>query len=124
MKLPGNLGELDWNEWGLGLWSAVITGGSSAVLNAVGLMVIDPQYFSKSQGKLWTLAGGMFLWAGFLGMLAFLRSKPAPEFKKVEKTTETTMVTGQPKQVVTTEKETLITPVAKQNTDPSSIDKP
>jgi hypothetical protein len=111
MKLPGNLGNLDWSEWTLGLWSAVITGGSAAVVNAIGLVVIDPKDFSAGEGKLWALAGNMFLWAGFMGMLNFLRTKPAPGVKTVEKTTETTLVKGQPAQVVTTEKETVVQPV-------------
>ncbi len=111
MKLPANLGELDWSDWILGLWSAVITGGSSAVVSAFGLMVMDPKDFNPQGEKLYMVAGQLFLWTGFLGMLNFLRQKPAPAFKTVEKTVETTTVGAKAPTVVETVKETVVAPI-------------
>lgn len=112
MKLPGTLGTLDWGDWALGLWSAIITGGSSAVLSSVGLTMLDPKDFNVSEGKLWYLAGGLFCWNGFLGMLTFLRQKPAPS-KLVETTVQTFDQPANPKAttVVTTTKETVLQPL-------------
>lgn len=110
MKLPAGLGKLDWSDWVLGLWSALIQGGSSAVLSAVGLMVIDPKDFSAGQHKLWAVAGSLFCWNGFLGMLAFLRTKPAPGVIQ----TVTTVRTSEPEgTTVKTVQETKVEPIVK-----------
>lgn len=111
MNLPGNLGTLEWGDWILGLWSAVITGGSSAVLSATGLVVMDPNDFKMADHKVWTIAGGLFLWNGFLGMLAFLRQAPAPK-RIIETTVQTFEQPSKPlaTTVVTTTKETVTAP--------------
>lgn len=55
-------------------------------------MAIDPTDFSAKEGKLWFVAGGLFCWNGFLGMLSFLRTKPVPGVLK----TITTVTMNEP----------------------------
>ena len=109
----GPFGQLDFDEWALGLWSATISGGASAVVSGLGLMIIDPNDFNMHSGKLWIVAGQLFLFNGFLGAMNFLRNRPAPTMKKVETTVQKTEIPAQPKAttVTTTVKETQVVPI-------------
>lgn len=90
VNLPGRLGTLDFDDWILGLWSAVISGGSTAVSTSVGLIAIDPGDFNLQHAKLFITAGWLFLWSGFLGMMNFLRTRPAPSVKTTTSTMQKT----------------------------------
>src|SRR5690349_7125765 len=107
----GKFGQIDFEDWALGLWSAVISGGASAVVSGLGLMVIDPADFNLHSGKLWSIAGQLFFFNGFLGAMNFLRNQPAPLMKRVEHTVQT-VESGTKAPVTTTiVKETQVVPI-------------
>lgn len=89
MKLPGTLGTLDFSDWLLGMWSAFITGGASAVVSGFVVAGQDSEHFAIGSSHSFNLMGTVFLMSGFLNMMAFLRNKPAPDVKVVTTTIQT-----------------------------------
>ena|SRR5690242_9858562 len=81
MKLPGNLGELDWTSWFGGMWSAIISGGTTALLSSTYLTFTDSKDFRYDDPKLWKLMGGLFLWAGFWSFINYIHNHTKPEMK-------------------------------------------
>lgn len=116
MKLLGgfgniNFGNLDTGEWLRGLISAFIVGGSSAVTSGIVVSLKDPQHYSPGTADFFQLVGAVFLMSGLMGAMAFLRTKPLPDVKRVETSVQTTEIPGKPTATVTTVKETAVVPV-------------
>jgi hypothetical protein len=69
-------------KWLYGLGSAVIGGGSSAVVSGLTTMGFAPDKFNLSSSSgLWHLVGLMganFVVSGFLSMFFYLRQSPLP----------------------------------------------
>jgi hypothetical protein len=111
MKLPLGLGHLDFEEWGLGLVSAFISGGANAVTAGFAVGITDPKDFNLADPmKLFKVMLAAFIVSGFLSMMNFLRSKPVPD-KIIEHTVQT-VEKPQGTTVVTTVKETRTEPAA------------
>lgn len=108
MTLPLGFGDLDFSDWARGLVSAFISGGASAVTSGVTVNLLDPNHYNVHTGSFYVLVGAMFAANGLMNMMAFLRTKPIPELKTVEKTVKTVDNQSGPPVVVTTVKETSI----------------
>ena len=87
MKLPVGLGDLDFAEWIRGLLAAFIGGGASAVTSGVTVSAMDPKDYNLAEGahKLYALMGVLFMVNGLVSAAMFLRNKPVPEHRVVEK---------------------------------------
>lgn len=110
MILPFGFGEIDWGDWLRGLIAAFVSGGASAVTSGFVVSLNDPKDYAIGTHKFYNLVWAVFFMAGGMSAFAFLRTKPLPETKKVEKTVEMTQAPGLAPQVVTTVKETTIEP--------------
>lgn len=111
MKLPGDLGKLDFTDWAYGLLAAFIGGGASAVTSGLTLNVLDPKDFNVYSSKIYVLMGGMFLVNGIMSGFAFLRQNPLPVLHTKERTVQLTEQAGEPTTKVTTVKDTIVAPV-------------
>lgn len=112
MKLPGDLGRLDFSDWFYGLISGFIGGGAGAVTSGITLNLLDPNDFNVYTSKFYITVGAMFLANGTMTAMGFLRQKPLPTFKTVETTVRTTEQRSEPPTIVTTVKETVTAPVS------------
>lgn len=76
-KLP-DMGPIP--RWFVGMLSAFIHGGASAVVVSFGASVIAPDEFNTrgGLGHLARLAVLMFAWSGAMKVMAFLETKPTP----------------------------------------------
>lgn len=110
MTLPAGLGELDFSDWVRGILAAFIGGGASAVTSGMVVSLSDPKDYAIGSAKFFSLVGAVFVMSGFMNAMAFLRTKPLPEMKKVERTVATTEAPGKSPIVVSTVKETSIEP--------------
>ncbi len=114
-QLPGNLGTLDWSSWTRGLATAFIGGGAGAVSAGFGTMVVDPKDFNVYTGKMYLVMMVCFLLNGTMAMMQYLHTKPIPDVltettvKRIE-VEQTGSKPAPPAQVITTIKETKITP--------------
>ncbi len=90
----GFFANLDWENWLLGLWVAVIGGGSNSVTAGLGLLVLDPKDFNAQQGRFWALVGGLFLISAVKDFFLYLSQSPAPKIKTKTVATLTTDATG------------------------------
>lgn len=70
--------RIDWRTWLRGIWSAIIQGGSGAVLGSLGLLGgnlvgadVRPLDFKQ--------VGGVFLGAAVIRLLFFLNGHPVPD---------------------------------------------
>jgi hypothetical protein len=111
MKLPGNVGTLDFGDWAYGLASAFISGGATAITGGFAVGISDGDHFNVHTPALWTVMGIMFVVSGVSNGANFLRNRPLPAFVTSERTVEKTEIQGKPAQVVTTSKETVVQPV-------------
>ncbi len=112
MTLPLGFGKLDFQDWFRGLIAAFVSGGASAVTSGLVVSLNDPKDYAIGTTKFYNLVWSVFVMAGLIGAIAFLRTKPLPELKTVQSTVETTLQPGAPPKVVTTVQETRIQPVA------------
>lgn len=111
MRLPGNLGDLDFGQWAYGLVAAFLGGGASAFAAGVANILNHPGE-SIWHIEFWSTVGTTFVIAGLIAMFAFMRNKPLPDVKQVIKTVETTATAGKkPDVVVTTVQETSVEPI-------------
>lgn len=108
----GAIGNLDFEDWLLGLAAAFIQGGASAVVGGVAVAMVDPTHFNPATGNFYKVVVAVFLMNATMGMFSFLREKPVPQKKVVTTTTETTETAIKPPVVVTTVQETHIEPLA------------
>ncbi len=108
MTLPLGFGDIDFSDWARGLASAFISGGAAAVTSGITVNMLDPSHYNPHTSSFYALVGAMFVMNGVMNMMNFLRTKPIPELKTVEKTVQ--QIDKQPGQptVVTTVKETSI----------------
>ena len=81
MNITVNARDYDWATWLIGIWRAVISGGSSAVVGGFSNMVIDPDHFNLAGGLRHTLSimGTMFFIMGLIQMFVFLQTHAAPD---------------------------------------------
>jgi len=110
MKLPGNLGDLDFGQWAYGLLAAFIGGGASAFAAGVANILNHPgeNIWSK---EFWMTVSTTFMIAGLIAMFAFMRNKPLPDMKQVERMKQmTTPATANTPEIVETLKETSLEP--------------
>jgi hypothetical protein len=108
----GFLGELDFSDWILGLWSALISGGAGAVVSGFAVTLSDPEHFNLSSHKLYEVIFTAFIAGGILSGMNFLRQRPAPSVKTVVTTVEKTEVLKNPAaKVVTTVQESHEEPI-------------
>jgi hypothetical protein len=110
MNLPLGFGSLDFADWFRGLISAFVSGGSTAVVAGTGASVIDSDHFRFGGSNSTKLMVGLFLYAGIMAALNFLRTKPIPEFKTVTTIVQKTEQQDAAK-VVSTVKETHVEPL-------------
>lgn len=116
--LPLGFGNLDFQDWIRGLVAAFIGGGASAFVSGIVNMVNHPGE-SIWRSEFWGSVTSVFVLAGLVNMMMFLRTKPMPDMKQVEKTIQiTTPAPGAPPKVVETVKETHEEPVK-----PEALDK-
>ena len=108
MKLPANLGCLDFGQWAYGLLAAFIGGGAGAFSGGLAAILVDPVDFNIFTGKFWALVGTTFVISGLTPFFAYLHSKPLPEIKTIVRTVETTETAKKPPVVVTTVQETSV----------------
>lgn len=115
MRLLEKLGTLDWEEWLLGLWTAFISGGASAVVAGFVVGTADPNGdFSPMHLRFYMLMGAVFLASGLLNLMAFLRQKPAPDHRTVTTTVQTIQRDPPMTTVVTSVAETHTEPIKSQ----------
>lgn len=110
MNLPLGFGVVDFSDWARGLSAAFISGGATAITTSTVISAIDAKDFSLGSGKFFTLFGTVFVTSGVISAMNFLRTRPLPEFKTVEKTVESTKIQGKAPVTVTTVKETSVEP--------------
>ena len=112
MKLLGDFDDLDIAEWLRGAIAAFVSGGASAVTSGITVSAIDNKDYNlgEGSGKLLVLMTTMFLVNGFMGLMFFLRQKPVPDHKVVERTVERTIQKPEGVQVIETVKETHTEP--------------
>jgi hypothetical protein len=79
------MGKLDWGKWFMGLWAALIGGGSTGVLNSLTAMGLDPEHFNLNGGLRHTmyLFGAGFLVAGTVSVFMYLKQSPIPQQKEI-----------------------------------------
>jgi hypothetical protein len=81
MLMLTNLGKYDWATWLVGIWRAIITGGTGGVISGFASMGIDPEHFNLTTGlgHVFRLAGIMFVAMAFVHLVLFLNTHPAPD---------------------------------------------
>lgn len=96
------IGRLDWENWLYGLFSAVIGGGSGAVVSGITVSAFDPKDFNFSTAKFYYLMFAVFCVNGAFSFFTFLHQSPLPPVKTVtttavieEKSTGTKVTTVQ-----------------------------
>lgn len=100
----------DWEDWGRGLVSAFIGGGTSSFTGGIVAAGVDPtKTFAIGTPQSYKLMASMFVFNGVIMFMQTLNKKPLPD-KIVEKTTETTKLPGIGPMVITTVKETTKEP--------------
>lgn len=112
MKLPADLGTVDWSDWIRGVVGAFIGGGAAAFGSGTSAAIfIDPAYIAAhGVGFIIRLMGGTFVISGVTSMMLFLAKKPIPEpIKLTERTIESKQVGDKPPTVTETVKETTVT---------------
>jgi len=112
MQLPLGFGRLDFEDWFRGLIAAFVSGGASAVTSGLVVSLNDPKDYAIGTTKFYNLVWSVFVMAGLIGAIAFLRTKPLPDLKTVTTAVATTTQPGQPPKVVTTVQETHVEPAA------------
>lgn len=77
--------KLDWKHWLLGLWAAVIGGGSGGVINGLTAMGLDSEHFNLTGGLRHTLElfGVSFIVNGGIAMFLYLKQSPVPADRDV-----------------------------------------
>jgi len=110
LRLPANLGSLDFGQWAYGLLAAFIGGGAGAFSGGLAAILVDPQDFNIYTSKFWALVSTTFVISGLTPFFAYLHNKPLPDIKTVVKTVETTETAKKPPIVVTTVQETSVEP--------------
>ncbi len=70
--------NLDWGNWGYGLWVAVIGGASNGVIAGLGLTIIDPQNFNFSTAAFRKMVIGLFVVSAVKDFFLYLAQHPAP----------------------------------------------
>jgi len=99
MKLPLGFGDLNFEDWGLGVVSAFISGGANAVTAGFSVNMVDPKDFNLTDpAKMIKVMCAAFVISGFFNMMNFLRNKPIPEHKIVTTTVQET--TRKPQAIV------------------------
>lgn len=112
IRLPGAVGNLEWDGWFYGLGSAFVSGGSSAVISGFTVNMIDPSHFNVHNTSFYAVVGAMFLSNGIMGAILFLRQKPLPDMKTTVTTVKTTeLKQDPPAKVETTVQQTVVQPV-------------
>ena len=86
------LSDLDWSAWILGLWAAVIGGGSTAASGAIAVISVDPKDFNLETTKFWKVTATMFAIGAATNFLSYLKQNPAPTI--ISKASSTTTLTG------------------------------
>lgn len=81
MRLPESIGTLDFGDWIHGLLAAIIGGGASAVSSGFVVTMKDPEHYQLMSANFFQLVGTVFVVAGVLNGMAYLRQKPVPDFK-------------------------------------------
>jgi len=92
--LPFGFGELDWGDWVHGVIAAFLGGGASAFSAGVANVLNHPTH-GIWNAEFWSEVSTTFVIAGLIALMAFLRTKPAPD-KKVVVTTTQTLEQGPP----------------------------
>jgi len=77
--------KLDWQHWLLGLWAAIIGGGSGGVINSLTAMGLDSEHFNLTGGLKHTLTlfGVGFIVNGAIAMFLYLKQSPVPTSREV-----------------------------------------
>ncbi|MGH9727502.1 MAG: hypothetical protein ACRD4V_02785 [Candidatus Acidiferrales bacterium] len=76
--------RLDWRDWILGIWGALVSGGAGAIGGGFGAMVADPShdFTVGTPGGVRHLILVMaitFLFSGITSLAKFLQIHPTPE---------------------------------------------
>jgi len=116
----GKFGTLDWGDWAYGLVSGFISGGAAAVVAGVVVAFKDPDHFNPATefANFLELVTVVFLASGIIAAMNYLHTKPLPAMVQTETTVKrieteaTDAKPAPPAQVITTTKETKITPAA------------
>jgi hypothetical protein len=76
-----NLAKYDWSTWLVGIWRAVIQGGSGAVVSSIATIGIDPEHFNLTTGlgHVFEQMGAVFLVMGLIHMFIFLQTHGMPD---------------------------------------------
>lgn len=108
--------NLDVDAWLRGLFSAGISGGSSAVVGGVTLSGIDPANYNFYKSKFYVVVGILFATNAIVSIAKFLTNQPLPSMKQVEKTIQTiTPATADSPKIVETVKTIITEPKDKPN---------
>ena len=109
MGLLDGAKNVDFDGWLRGLFSAGISGGSSAVVGGVTLSGIDPDHYNFYTSKFYIVVGILFATNATVSIAKFLTAQPLPGTKLVEKTIQTTIpATTDSPRIVETVKETHV----------------
>jgi hypothetical protein len=78
------MGRLDWGHWLLGLWAAIIGGGSGGVTAGLASMGIDPEHYNLTNGikHTLTLMGAVFVVNAAISMFLYLKQSPVPQVRE------------------------------------------
>jgi hypothetical protein len=111
LSLPLGFGEVDFGDWFRGLAAAFIGGGAGAFGAGVANVMNHPGT-TIWRTEFWSTVSTVFVIAGLINMFAFLRTKPIPDMKQVEKIVQTiTAATSETPKVIETIKETHVEPL-------------
>jgi len=68
-----------WDDWLLGLWRSLVSGGAGAVVSSVQVSIKDPKDWGFHSWNTLELIASTFLITGIIHMAVFLQTHPAPE---------------------------------------------
>lgn len=105
-------GRLDWNSWLYGLFSAVIGGGSGAVVSGVTVSAFDPNDFNFTTSRFYYLIFAVFAVNATFGFFTYLHQSPLPPVKTVTTTAVIEKNIGETK--IMTVQETKLTKSAEE----------
>lgn len=111
MKLPGQMGQLDFGKWLYGLLSAFIGGGSGAFAAGLSVVAVDPEHLNPYSAKFWKIVTTTFFIGGIIPFFTFLHQEPLPELREVIRAHEEVSSGNKPVVVRDTVTERTVEPI-------------
>ena len=106
MKMLDVASDLDTKSWLRGIWSAAVSGGTSAVTGGAIMAGTDPTHYNFQTSNFWKLTGTLFAASAMMSVAKFLQLHPLPDLKTIKTTVQVTEQGVQAPKTVTTVEET------------------